>query len=119
MDAADPSWGLVVTILRLIRGWNQRQLAEASGMSASAISLYEDGERTAPVGRLVTAMGFPPHLAERTLAFLRWAKAAQESHLAAGTLALSGRIEIVAGELGLWLEQLALEALGRAVSPPE
>jgi transcriptional regulator with XRE-family HTH domain len=63
-------------------------------------------------------MGFPPHLVDRTLSFLRWARAAREAHLAAGTLPLPGRIDALAGELGLWLEDLAREGLAPAVDPP-
>ncbi|HYL72053.1 MAG TPA: helix-turn-helix transcriptional regulator, partial [Candidatus Dormibacteraeota bacterium] len=116
MDVADPSWGQVVAVLRVIRGWNQRQLADAAGVSGGAISRYEEGGRPAPVGRLAAVMGFPPHLAERTLSFLRWARAARGSHLAAGSLALPGRIEIIAGELGLWLETVAREGLAPAAA---
>jgi transcriptional regulator with XRE-family HTH domain len=115
---ADPPWGEVVTILREIRGWNQRQLAEAAGLSESAVSRYEEGTRPPPVGRLAAAMGFPPHLLDRTLSFLRWARAAREAHLAAGALPLPDRIEVVAGELGRWLEDLAREGLASVVAPP-
>jgi transcriptional regulator with XRE-family HTH domain len=117
MEAADPSWGQVVAVLRVIRGWNQRQLADAAGVSGAAISRYEEGGRPAPVGRLAAVMGFPPHLVERTLSFLRWAGAARDSHLAAGSLALPARIEIIAGELGLWLETVAREGLAPTVAP--
>jgi transcriptional regulator with XRE-family HTH domain len=115
---ADPPWGEVVTILRVIRDWNQRQLADAAEMSPPAISRYEAGGRPAPVRRLAAAMGFPLHLLDRTRSFLRWAKAAREAHLAAGTLALPERIDVFAGELGLWLEDLAREGLAPAVAPP-
>jgi hypothetical protein len=41
---AAPPWGEVVTILRVIRGWNRRQLADAAGLSGGAISRYEEGQ---------------------------------------------------------------------------
>jgi transcriptional regulator with XRE-family HTH domain len=113
----DPSLGKVVTILRVIRGWNQRQLGDAAGVSGATISRYEDGTRSAPVGRLAAAMGFPLHLVERTLSFLRWAHAARGSRLDAGGLDLPARIDVAAGELGLWLEDLAREGLAPAVVP--
>jgi transcriptional regulator with XRE-family HTH domain len=116
-DRPDPSWGQVVTVLRVIRGWNRRQLATATSMSESAISRYEEGSRPAPLGRLVAAMGFPPHLADRTMSFLRWASAASEQHPGAGTLAAPGRIEVIATELGLWLERVAREGLAAAADP--
>jgi transcriptional regulator with XRE-family HTH domain len=118
MEAADPSWGQVVAVLRVIRGWNRRQLADAARVSGGAISRYEKGNRPAPVGRLAAAMGFPPHLIERTLSFLRWANAARVAHLATSTFALPGRIEVVAGELGLWLENLARDGFAPAVARP-
>src|SRR5258708_9774803 len=111
---ADPSSGEVVTILREIRGWNQRQLAAAAGVSGATISRCEDGTRPAPIARLAAAMGFPPHVVERTRSFLRWAHAAGA---AAGGLALPGRIDVVAGELGGWLDDLAREGLAPAVAP--
>ena len=113
----DSSLSKVVTILRVIRGWNQRQLGDAAGVSGATISRYEDGTRSAPVGRLVVAMGFPLHLVERTLSFLRWAHAARGSRLDAGGLDLPARIDVAAGELGLWLEDLAREGLAPAVVP--
>jgi transcriptional regulator with XRE-family HTH domain len=115
---AAPAPGEVVTILRIIRGWKQRQLAQAVGISAAAISRYEDGDRPAPVARLAAAMDFPPHLPDRTLSFVRWARAARESHLAGGTLALPERIDAVASELGLWLENLLRKGLAPALGTP-
>jgi transcriptional regulator with XRE-family HTH domain len=115
----DPSLGEVVTILRVIRGWNQRQLGDAAGVSGATISRYEDGTRSAPVGRLAAAMGFPLHLVERTLSFLRWTHAARGSREAAGGLDLPARIDVAAGELGLWLEDLAREGLAPAVAPAQ
>jgi transcriptional regulator with XRE-family HTH domain len=112
---ATPAPGEVVTILRVIRGWKQRQLAEAVGMSAAAISRYEDGDRPAPVARLTAAMDFPFHLIDRTLSFVRWARAARESYLRAGTLALPERIDAVAVELGLWVESLVRDGLAPAL----
>src|SRR6202051_3731131 len=115
----DPSLGKVFPILRVIRGWNQRQLGDAAGVAGATISRYEDGTRSAPVGRLAAAMGFPPHLVERTLSFLRWAHAARGSRLAAEGLDLPARIDVAAGELGLWLEDLAREGLAPAVAPAQ
>src|SRR6202521_1982310 len=113
----DPSLGEVVTILREIRGWNRPQLADPAGLPGSATSRYEEGTRSAPVARLAAAMGFPPHQVERTRSFLRWAHAARLSHLAAGGLDLPACLDVVAGELGSWLEDLAREGLAPAVAP--
>jgi transcriptional regulator with XRE-family HTH domain/tetratricopeptide (TPR) repeat protein len=104
--AVDPPWGDVLAILRVIRGWKQRRLAEAAETSASAISRYEAGERTVPFGRLVAAMDFPPHVAGRTLSFLRWARAARESHLDVDRDALPLQIDVLAADVGVWFEDL-------------
>jgi transcriptional regulator with XRE-family HTH domain len=104
--AVDPPWGEVLAILRVIRGWKQRRLAEAAETSASAISRYEAGERTVPLGRLVAAMDFPPHVAGRALSFLRWAKAARASHLEVDRDALPLQIDVLAADVGVWFEDL-------------
>jgi transcriptional regulator with XRE-family HTH domain len=115
---ADPPLGEVVTILRLVRGWNQRQLADAAGLSESAISLYERDEREVPIGPLVATMGFLPHLPDCTRSFARRVRAAREAHLAAATLPLAGWIDLFAGELAIWLEGVTREGLAPAPASP-
>jgi transcriptional regulator with XRE-family HTH domain/tetratricopeptide (TPR) repeat protein len=108
--AVDPPWGEVLAILRVIRGWKQLRLAEAAGTSASAISRYEAGERTVPLDRLIAAMGFPPHLPRRTLSFLRCVRAAREAQLESGRGALPLQIEVLAADVGIWIEKLIRSA---------
>jgi transcriptional regulator with XRE-family HTH domain len=59
MPAAD--FGLVLTVLRIIRGWTQEELARASGLRGGTISDYERG-KMAPshktLQRLLEAMGY-------------------------------------------------------------
>ncbi len=98
------AWGEVVTILRTLCGWSQRKLADAAGVSASAVCRYEDGSRPAPIDLLLGAMGFPLHVAESTLAFVRWIRAVR----APGLAAADGGDALV-GELGHWLESLIRE----------
>jgi transcriptional regulator with XRE-family HTH domain len=53
---------LTITLLRQVRGWNQDDLAKASGVGNSAISDYERSRKLpelATLGRLLDAMGFP------------------------------------------------------------
>jgi transcriptional regulator with XRE-family HTH domain len=53
---------LTITVLRLVRGWNQDDLAKASGIGNSAISDYERSHKVpelATLNRFFDAMGFP------------------------------------------------------------
>jgi len=54
--------GLVLSILRSVRGWNQDDLAKASGVRNSSISDYERGRKVPGLGalkRLLDALEFP------------------------------------------------------------
>src|SRR6185295_11743200 len=58
-----PPYGLTLTIMRLSKGWSQKDLAEATGLSRSVISEYETGitELTRDrLEKLAAAMGWPP-----------------------------------------------------------
>src|ERR1700730_7649642 len=62
-----------LTVLRVIRGWNQTELAKAAGMHSSAVSTYERGKKVPElrtIERLVSAMGFPLRARERTRGFI-------------------------------------------------
>jgi DNA-binding XRE family transcriptional regulator len=54
--------GIVLLIMRCVRGWSQEELARNSGIRSTSISSYERGH-TVPVVkvivRLVAAMGYP------------------------------------------------------------
>jgi transcriptional regulator with XRE-family HTH domain len=53
---------LTLAVLRVIRGWTQEELAEASGVRPSAISDYERGRKTPELRslrRLLAAMEMP------------------------------------------------------------
>jgi transcriptional regulator with XRE-family HTH domain len=119
VEHSAPPWGEALTVLRLIRGWNKARLAKAAGVSVSAISRYEGSSRTASRDverRLLAAMRFPPHLLDRTLAFIESVRAAREARLAAGVGALAARIDLVVGEAGLWIEELTRDVLGEALA---
>lgn len=58
----DHEMGLVLALLRTVRGWNQDDLAKASRVGNSAISDYERGRKIpefATLKRLLDAMGYP------------------------------------------------------------
>lgn len=66
--------GVTVSFLRKIRGWSQKELAEAAGLHQSLISLYERGlecPTRATLERLATAAGLPFSAIEEYLAFVR------------------------------------------------
>ncbi len=54
--------GIVLSIMRITRGWSQEALARSSGIRSTSISNYERGQ-TVPVVkavvRLVAALGYP------------------------------------------------------------
>jgi transcriptional regulator with XRE-family HTH domain/tetratricopeptide (TPR) repeat protein len=73
MDGLDDEIGLVLTILRSIRGWNQAEWAQAARMGASSLSEYETGGRVPnlqTLERLFSALGLPLSAAARTRTFI-------------------------------------------------
>ena len=70
--------GVTVSFLRKLRGWSQKELAEAAGVHQSLISLYERGLECPTRGtleRLARAAGLPFALVEEHLALVRRARA--------------------------------------------
>jgi XRE family transcriptional regulator, regulator of sulfur utilization len=69
--------GVTVSFLRKLRGWSQKELAEATGVHQSLISLYERGLECPTRGtleRLARAAGLPFALVEEHLALVRRAR---------------------------------------------
>jgi transcriptional regulator with XRE-family HTH domain len=126
----DPPWPKALTILRVIRGWDQVELARAAGVAPPVISLYERGKRTPKSNltrlRLLATMGFPAHMLGRTYSFIDWATAARKHQLAVAAGALDARIDGFVAEAGMWTEELMrdvlvaalAEARGLAPAPP-
>ena len=71
MPTGDMSVALAV--LRVVRGWNQDDLAKASGVRNSAISDYERGRKVPELKtleRLVSAMGYPLSAIDQARVFI-------------------------------------------------
>ena len=69
----DAELGMALTVLRIVRGWSQEDLAKASGIRNGSISDYErnrmmPGLKT--LQRLMGAMGYPLALLENTQTFI-------------------------------------------------
>ncbi len=81
VDEAGP---LLVLLLRTLRGWDQRTLAQRAGLGQASISRYESGEPISPeaLAQLATAVGLRPSwVVRRLLPVLRSAR--EQAHAAA------------------------------------
>jgi transcriptional regulator with XRE-family HTH domain len=102
-----------VTLLRALRGWSQKQLADASGVAKSQISRYERGDE-APSRRtqerLAAAVGLPTFLLDLLVAFVRRLRESLDGPSAAANAPAESR--------GVTPEtqRMVLEALDRAAS---
>jgi transcriptional regulator with XRE-family HTH domain len=62
-----------VTLLRALRGWSKKQLADASGVDKSQVSRYELGKEVPSprtMERLAAGVGLPPFLLEPMTSFI-------------------------------------------------
>src|SRR5215475_7682645 len=69
---------VTLSILRTIRRWSQSELAEAAGVTNSAISDYERGKvdpQTQTLQKLVRALGLPLSSLDQTQAFIQMIRA--------------------------------------------
>lgn len=67
--------GRILAVLRGLRGFTQRQLAEAAGMNKTAISDYETGKRPIPEPRrqrILAALGLPLRAWDDTVRHVEW-----------------------------------------------
>jgi transcriptional regulator with XRE-family HTH domain len=72
MAAGEVSVALIV--LRVVRGWNQDDLAKASGIRNSAVSDYERGRKMPELKtleQLVSAMGYPLSAIDQARVFIQ------------------------------------------------
>ena len=98
--------------------FSQQQLARAVGMSPSAISRYEAGERipsTEQARRLVGALGYPPYLLERAQSFVAWAQSARASAPARQHGDVSTRLDALAAEAGFRIEEMVRGVLAASM----
>src|SRR5436305_6923232 len=71
-----------LSILRNIRRWSQSELADAAGVTNSAISDYERGKvdpQTQTLQKLVRALGLPLSALDQTQAFIQMIRAQMDS----------------------------------------
>jgi transcriptional regulator with XRE-family HTH domain len=76
--------GHAITVLRVVRGWSQGELAHASRVAGSAISEYERGRKIPglmTLRRLIEAMGYPLAAVDHTAAFIDSLKAGTFAHV--------------------------------------
>lgn len=70
---AERELSVALTVLRIIRGWTQEELAKESGVRSGSISDYERG-KTIPglktLQRLVGAMGYPLSALDQAQTFI-------------------------------------------------
>lgn len=65
---------VTLAVLRVVRGWNQHELARAAGVRINSVSEYERGKKLPELKtleRLVTAMGYPLGAVDSTRRFVR------------------------------------------------
>ncbi len=102
---------MVVTFLRLLRGWTQAELAEATGLSLSAVWRYENEDLvySEPVlEEIALAVGLPPRMLDRVFTWVAAARAAVASAIDPGDP--DRRIDAIAGELTAGLSDLVYSA---------
>src|SRR3954468_19625595 len=78
---ANDDLAVTLSILRIIRRWSQSELAEAAGVTNSAISDYERGKvdpQTQTLQKLVRALGLPLSALDQTQSFIQIIRAQME-----------------------------------------
>jgi len=119
MASAD-DLAVTLAILRIIRRWSQSELAEAAGVTNSAISDYERGKvdpQTQTLQKLVRALGLPLSALDQTQAFIQMIRAQMSAASGEEDSAFSSAPEISSAERELRAEiaQIASEG-GRFAS---
>ncbi|HEY0781728.1 MAG TPA: helix-turn-helix domain-containing protein [Thermoanaerobaculia bacterium] len=72
-EPIDPDLGVSLTLLRVVRGWYQRDVAELARMPRTSIAAYELGKRLpllASLERILAAMGFDLAAVDEARAFI-------------------------------------------------
>jgi XRE family transcriptional regulator, regulator of sulfur utilization len=74
MSGAGEDLGRKISILRISRGWSQDRLAQAAGITSSALSEYERGKKIPELKslrKITSALGYSLSALDRTEDFLR------------------------------------------------
>ncbi len=119
VQETSPPWAEVVTILRLVRGWTQAELARAVALKEDTIRAFERGVRTPPPAtrrRLLLAMGFPVTLLDRTLRFVLSALPTRDLQGRKAEEFAPPQIEALLVRVGIWSEELSRQILGQAIA---
>jgi transcriptional regulator with XRE-family HTH domain len=112
---------VTLAILRIIKRWSQSELAEAAGVTNSAISDYERGKvdpQTQTLQKIVRALGLPLSALDQTQAFIQMIRAQMDAEEPAGAGELAGLLSDVSPqerELRAEIAQIASEG-GRFAS---
>ena len=111
---------VTLSILRIVRRWSQSELAEAAGVTNSAISDYERGKvdpQTQTLQKLIRALGLPLSALDQTQAFIQMIRAQMSAPSEEDSQHFSGAPEISPEERELRAEiaQIASEG-GRFAS---
>jgi transcriptional regulator with XRE-family HTH domain len=134
--AAAHELGLTLTLLRCVRGWNQEQLAKASGVLNSSVSDYLRGRKLPEIPtlkRLLDAMGFPLAAVDVTRSYLQalhncggatTSLPAPSSTAPVNATALRWEIQQAAPDLGIAIARIARAMVlcavqDLAVAPPD
>lgn len=110
--------GLVLSLLRMLQGWNQKNLSAASGVQGNLLSDYERGRK--PLSRerlemLASTMGRTPEFIESVFAFLR--KASVSAPVAGRPSdAQNWRIELVVSDIAAMAADFTRRVLTRVIT---
>lgn len=115
MPQNSPELCIAMTLLRIVQGWSQKELSEASGVPGNLLSDYERGRK--PLSRerlelLLPTMGLASDSIDQALAFIRLVRVSSPPAGIPGD-AQRRRIEIVASEIGARSADFARWALTR------
>src|SRR5436305_5655397 len=112
---------VTLSILRIIRRWSQSELAEAAGVTNSAISDYERGKvdpQTQTLQKIMRALGLPLSALDQAQAFIQLIRAQMEGGSGDAEERLVSNVAAVSAkerELRMEIAQIASEG-GRFAS---
>ena len=112
---------VTLSILRIIRRWSQSELAEAAGVTNSAISYYERGKvdpQTQTLQKIMRALGLPLSALDQAQAFIQLIRAQMEGGSGDAEERLVSNVAAVSAkerELRMEIAQIASEG-GRFAS---